>query len=321
MNWIFQSAQRDATYILGPLLLGTLYCLFVGEYHIAWFGLVVHCIDQTHVVSTSWRTFLYKKQKKIINYSVPVSVFIVVFILGYLNSANLWAIITYLGIVHMIRQNYGVLRWYHKINNYFDRYEPHLFYFFSITPFALVHFKEGIIINLFENGTFFHYPAQIIFERGMNVYVGLVALWFFYEAFIRKNLMQSLGSKVFILGNSLFTYIALTTLTTNAQIADTFLFAHGLHYLSLNLLSIKKTQRPKPRVYAMIFLAGLVLIALYLKIPSPLFNVTEGIEEPTILIAFLGALYHLPVLSHYTYDTFIWRSSDVDAKKIYQSSS
>jgi hypothetical protein len=318
MNWIFKSAGKDAAYILGPLLLGTLYCLFVGEYHVAWFALLVACIDHTHVASTSWRTIFNKNQSKLINFGVPLGVFAVIFLLTYINLAYLWTAVTYVAFVHLIRQNYGVLRWYKKVNNYFDRLDEVFFYIFSILPFILFHFRADLIFGLFEDGTFMHMPSKLIFERGMLFYLGLLFLWFFYEAFIRGEFKKSLGSKLFIFGNSIFTYFVLTKLKTNAQIADTLLFAHGLHYLALNLMTIKKVSRPSLWVYFVMGLMGLGLVLIYKTYSSPLEGLNLELNGPGLFIAFLVGVYHLPVLSHYTYDTFIWRSSSAEAKKIYQ---
>jgi hypothetical protein len=276
------------------------------------------CIDHTHVASTSWRTIFNKRQSKWINFGVPFGVLAVIGTLTYVNFSYLWTIITYIAFVHLIRQNYGVLRWYHKANNYFDKRDEVVFYLFSILPFVLFHFRADIIFGLFENGTFFHVPLQTIFQRGMSVYLGLVLLWFLFEVLIRKDFKKCIGSKVFILGNSVFTYFALTRLTTNAMITDTFLFAHGLHYLALNLLTIKKVSRPKPWVYLVMGAMGLGLVYIYKTYSSPLENFNFELNGPTLFIAVLAAIYHLPVLSHYTYDTFIWRSTSVDADKIYQ---
>lgn len=318
MNWIFKSAGKDALYIMGPLFLGSLYCLLVGEYHVAWFGILVMVIDQTHVASTSWRTIFNKRQSKLINFGVPIGVFGVIGTLVYINFSYLWTIITYIATIHLIRQNYGVLRWYHKANNYFDRVDEVFFYLFSILPFAIFHFRTDLTFGLFADGAFFHSPGKEIYERGMNFYVGLLFLWLFFEVFIRKDFKKCIGSKLFIFGNSLFTYLVLTKLTTTAMIADTFLFAHGLHYLALNLLTIKKVSRPKPWVYVAIGALGLVLVFLYRTYSSPIDLVNFEVSSGTLIFAILMAIYNLPVLSHYTYDTFIWRSSSVDADKIYQ---
>ncbi|MCR9205293.1 MAG: hypothetical protein NXH75_11980 [Halobacteriovoraceae bacterium] len=317
MNWIFKSAGKDATYILGPLFLGSLYCLLVGEYHVAWFGLLVMFIDQTHVASTSWRTIFNKRQSNLINFGVPLCVFAVIGTLVYFKFSYLWTIITYIATIHFIRQNYGVLRWYHKANNYFDPVDEVFFYLFSILPFAIFHFRTDLIFGMFEGGAYFHMPSEDIYQRGMNFYLGLLFLWFFFEVFIRKDFRKCIGSKLFIFGNSLFTYLVLTKLTTVAMIADTFLFAHGLHYLALNLLTIKKISRPKPWVYVAIASMGLALMYLYRTYSSPEDLVNFKVSTETLVFAVLVGIYNLPVLSHYTYDTFIWRSSSVDAEKIY----
>jgi hypothetical protein len=324
--WILDSKIKDLLLIIFPGLITYLAFILLnvsnfstGSSLLALMVLII--IDTGHVYTTAWRTYFNKEEvlRTPLYKYVPIVIFGLFFTWHFAKIPYIWNFVFYATIFHYIRQSYGILKWYEKLNNSFHHFTGKVIYLSSIIPFAAMHFSENFNPQYYSDGDFFLYPSPHLFNLCVLLQALLFVYWIYNEFKIKKI---ELNRILFILGNALMYSTAFLGLLKPQLLLASFVMAHGLPYIYLMVVSLKKTQ---PRfnwsftrlstfmlVFALIFGAGEYFFEDLLLQVDNLY-----IENRDWAMSTLIALYLIPLFAHFTFDAIIWKKKHPDSRKIF----
>ena len=326
--WILNSSKRDALIILLPgyFAFGILYSVnfhAIAFQIFAFFTFAI--IDSGHVYVTLWRTYFNNDERKSskLYLLIPLVIFAVIVSWFYFQFPYLWSFIFYATVYHHLRQYYGVMKWYEKKSASFSAYSGKILYTLCLLPSIASHFRSDLSLHFYTKRDFLQYPNQKIFLIICALHFLLTALWLGYQVYSYKigtfNLQRFLSTFLPIGLYSLTGYIAVNSI----QVLMPLILAHGIPYIALMAISLKKSRPDKYNNYKKILflLIGTALFFGTLEYLFEQFSINLNDQylfvKPTVLQGVLVSLYLIPVLSHYAFDAIIWRRKHREAHLIY----
>ena len=194
-----------------------------------------------------------------------------------------------------------------------------------LLPFALFHFR-GVPVHFLSRDTdIFSFPRPDLFVAGLWIYGGMWTAWLGRQIFLASKKSFSAGNFLavfcpgilygycFLLGNNVF------------QILFPLFLAHGISYMAVLGLSLRRLDASWEKLPKILFaVLGTALLGGW----ASRFYGAHWVSFSDAYLsspmdgraAFLTGLYLVPLLCHYVFDGYIWKSGHADAKKIFGAS-
>lgn len=327
-QWIFGSTRKDLFFLVLPgLLTAGLVHIFhpqgLWDEALAFFALAF--CDSGHVYTTFWRTYANARERNrtTLYWTVPVLVFLFVAIWAYFNMIGLWTFIIFATVFHNYRQFHGILKWEQKINGDKDPWQARFLLALLILPFALFHFRD-IDMEFVLHGAVLHFPNQIILQFGLVAYGVVLAAWVLK---VLRSTFQGTSSAPVTLAVMIpsFLYgISFLVGDTIGEILYPLVVAHGFAYMGLMSLTLKRTEIPWRKEFAwwLVIIIGTAFMfgLLEAQFEDWFLPLAEKTSAADFTLAFLMGIYLTPLLSHYIYDGWLWKSNHHEAALIYKNS-
>lgn len=327
--WILDSKLKDLLFIIFPgiicyicFLLFNFFDFSDGKAITLTSLAILIIIDTGHVYTTAWRTYFYKKEFKRTKIYFYVPILLTLFFFGwhFLQVPYIWNFVFYATIYHYIRQSYGVLKWYEKKNHSFHKFTGKIIYATSLIPLAGMHFRSNFNPQYYSESDFFLYPSELLFNTCACLQILCIFFWFYCEFKAKKwetNRILFIGANALMYSTGFFHYLPATLLLA------CFVMAHGLPYIFLMAVSLKKTQfrfnwSARKLVSFLLVFAFSFGGAEYLFEENFLDVNNSYLKNQDILMSLLCGLYLVPLFSHFIFDAFIWKKTHPEATKIYR---
>ncbi len=328
-GWIF-SAKNDLLLFVFPLIIGLL-IVFGLEYselgpshlfniggtqiyaRITWVDwLFTALIDAPHAFSTGYRIFSDPAQlRKQSSLFIGLPIAVVLTLIFAFKASELWTFraITYLNIYHLIKQQYGWIRYSeiqsnisHKINK---RLLSFMIYNFTLVPILLWHFDPAVqnrVGWIFQNDLL-TYPSENIFSILM-IFHWLLNGFFIFKIFqhLRKGHSVSMG-QVIVLGSTWLAWYGGIVLKIGGDETLLIDILHVVPYLGLTFFVYKKQIFEVKKTSFISFYFPLALLGL---IGTSLYTFYTTQNNMTLGLIVLSCLAGISV-THYILDGFIWR--------------
>ncbi len=327
-NWILENSVLDFLLILLPGWIGVVLAwnfpensLWMAAY--AFFAVVF--VDTGHTYTTWWRTIFRKEERQthVTYWLTPLLIVIVVFAWIKLKIPYLWSVVVYNAIFHQIRQYYGVVRWYQKLNGRFCRISNRFLYTLLVMPFVLFHFRGIDWIILYSQDELFLYPSQMLFRWGVPVYLITIAAWIVFElSLIRKGIYELNRFLAMLVPISIYG-IGFTLGDTLAEVLFPILLAHGIPYIAIMDISLRRLNPHIFKTFATVF-GLLVFTAVIFSVFEDFtisflttLNQAYRYKETTSTQAFLTGVVLTPLFCHFVWDAYIWKGTHHEARTVY----
>jgi hypothetical protein len=343
--WIY-SPQLDGLFILSPPFVALLIVfLFPGLFKtgqgipVAWWIVLIVCIDVAHVYSTLYRTYFdkdtFRRQKNIL-IGIPIIGFALAVVLYAIDDMLFWRVLAYLAVFHFVRQQYGFMRIYARkepFNKWYYRIDQITIYTATIYPLLYWHLSTPRNFNWFVDGDFLQFRNGPLLVIAAILYVLVMAAYLVKEAvFITREKLVNAPRNLVIAGTFLSWYFGIVYY--NGDMAFTLLnvVSHGVPYMALIWVYGKKKSAAASESYSkliirffskygvVLFLLSMVLLAYVeegfwdawiWKEHKSAFSIFYifSFQPPKELLAFLIPLLALPQITHYIIDGYIWKVS------------
>lgn len=332
-NWL-HSPLFDSLFILSPGFLSILFVFFLqkdtSEASLTpwlWFVFVVG-VDVSHVYSSLFKTYLDSSSWKThgkLYLGVPLFCFLFSYFLYQQGELVFWRVAAYLAVFHFVRQQYGFMRLYERVN---PKLKPAGFLGKSLiylaTLYPLVHWHCHLPKNFFwfVKGDFLTGLPLFFDPLVFLIYVTVAFFYFWREISLFKKGEANCPKNLLILSTMLSWYVGIVYLNDDLAFTITNILAHGIPYIALISLEEKKKKRNKnfSSVYSLFFfLFGVSFLFAYgeeflwahfvweeyLEF-FPFFSDLQSFEKMKAS-HFLVPLLALPQITHYVLDAFIWK--------------
>jgi len=339
--WIFKSFSQDFLRIFASGIFAFLIFLTLGESEsllasIFWI-FIFSFANIGHVYSTFAKMYFDPNEKKISNWYWTVPVFFVslaVLWKMFLPFVYFWVLVMYFDVFHNLRQGLGIMKWYEKMNKSFHKYSSYVFYFLTIFPIIIFHFRNVNISFLS-----FYSPVEpllpvpldpqvvsilnqnIVFDNTCHLYlfisyfVGLNIIFFYeiYYALMKKIEWNRLLSLSYF--SSIYAYAFLFSRST-LEILVLLIASHGIPYI---FLFLKRMKNIKTKFNAIALVMFFVLLGTSIDLVlSPIMESKNSIfNNPSWFELLITIFYIVPSLCHFAWDGYLWKSKHPDAKVLY----
>lgn len=344
--WIY-SPKLDGLFILSPPFVSLLIVfLFPGLFKtgagipVAWWIVLIVCIDVAHVYSTLYRTYFdketFRRQKNIL-ITIPIIGFMVAVLLYAIDDMLFWRVLAYLAVFHFVRQQYGFMRIYSRkepFNKWYYRIDQIAIYTATVYPLLYWHLNAPRNFNWFVEGDFVYFRSQWLLMAATVGYVLVMAAYLVKETvFIVKEKQVNAPRNLVMAGTFLSWYFGIVYY--NGDMAFTLLnvVSHGVPYMALIwVYGKKRTEATAGSSYGKLITRffskyGIVLFLLSMVLMA---YVEEGFWDAWIwkehksafsifymfsfqpqkeVLALLIPLLALPQITHYIIDGYIWKVS------------
>lgn len=331
--WI-HSPKTDAVFILAPSFL-VLAIVFIfqksltkiqDEYSFyTWLFLIVF-IDVAHVYATLFKTYFvaseFKSNKK--RYiGLPIFCFIVGFILFLFGSQVFWSVLAYVAVFHFIRQQYGFMRLYARLENKTHAWMDNLvIYTATIYPMLYWFLSPKRHFNWFVENEFFQFEHPLVLKISTWIYFAVLCLYFIYTIYTTvKNRFFNIPKHCIIIGTILSWYFGIVYFNNDLIFTLLNVVSHGIPYMALIYLNeIEKKPSAelqhlnwfKSKIGLFLFVAVLLLIAFSEEYLWEILVWNEYFSNPYFNCFnwqfILVPLLTVPQFTHYLLDGFIWKN-------------
>jgi len=334
--WIHK-AKTDSLFILSPpfvILAVVFFCqgwLQQLEAHYSfytWLFFVVF-IDVAHVYATLFKTYLVPKafnERKKLLIILPIICFAIGLVLFLLGSRVFWVTLAYVAVFHFIRQQYGFMRLYSrlepktKLNIFLDNLT---IYAATVYPMTYWFMSPPRNFNWFMENEFFQYQNPLLLEILGYVYWAILALYVVrvVYAFIKHNYFN-IPKNAIVFGTAASWYFGIVYFNNDLIFTMLNIVSHGVPYMALIYLrEIKQAKAPTPGILQ--YLNNHKGIIIYIGILIALAFSEEYLWEIMVwnerfTSGFSGAfeswhfllvpLLVVPQFTHYILDGFIWKT-------------
>ena len=330
-GWILGSFGWDAALILFPGLLAAAVVWLAPEGSVpsVWMAFAaIIFIDTGHQYVTLWRT-IFRRQERTSHPIYWVTPFLI--LLGmtawfWLRLPYAWAFVVYVTVYHHIRQYYGMLRWYERLNGRRRVASESFLYALSVLPFVLLHVRPLPAMGmrgLYTDQDLFLAPHPGLYRIGLVIYGAVVAAWLLYELALWRRGVREINRSLAVLAPAVVQGGCFLLGRSLATIVVPLLIAHGIPYLAIISLSLTRVD---PRGFRTLAKAAAVVLASVV-----VFGLMEWVYEERWLVisnayvhapiawlqGVLLAVYLVPPLSHYVFDAHIWTGKHREAKLVY----
>ena len=322
--WV-RSPAFDSVFLVGPPIFAALAVLAIPSLrsgdtpHWGWVVLVIG-VDVAHVWSTLYRTYLDSEEleRRPELYSVvPVLCWATGALLYKAGGALwFWRVLAYLAVFHFVRQQYGFLRLYQRLEGLPSRLDDALdraaLYGGMLYPLVYWH-STARPFAWFMAGDFVKLPPVLAAPAGL-IYALVLIAWVLRQAWRSRSSKLSLGRLGVVSGTATAWWVGIVGCSSDLAFTLTNVVAHGVPYFGLVWLTSKK--RPQ---WLLGFLALPLLLAwleegawdlfIWREHAAAFFGLT-AFPVPALgpaLTALLVPLLALPQATHYVLDAWIWR--------------
>lgn len=328
-GWIF-SAKNDFLLFILPLAIGLLIVFGLdvsdwGPSHLLNIGgtliyirvtliewLFTALIDMPHAFSTGYRIFSDPAQlRKQSSLFIGLPILVILTLIFAFRASEFWTfrVITYLNIYHLMKQQYGWIRYSEIKSNLIHKVSKRLLSFmiynFTLVPILLWHFNpaaQNRVGWIFQNDLL-TYPSEniysilMIFHWTLNVFFILKIIYH-----LSKGYSISMGQLI-VLGSTWFAWYGGIVLKIGGDETMLIDILHVVPYLGLTFFVYKKQifEIKKTRFISFYFplmIMGLIGTSLYTFLTSQYDN--------TLGLIVLSCLSGISV-THYILDGYIWR--------------
>jgi hypothetical protein len=315
-SYILSKTRYDYAFIILPGLISILLLSLFADFEIPLEILAIFAFyfsDAGHVYTTIWRYDHKMKHSRLELLFPLIGFFLLFFLWAKSELPYLWSLVIYATYLHNLRQIYGISRWYQKVNHKFDaKIGNWLFYLLNVTPFVVFHFRSDFVADHnYPFSSIFFYTDAFLYQVGLVVYIFAWIAWLAYQ--FKQGNMKSSCLPVFLFPLCLsLTYAYSFLIATDLyEIMIPLVISHGIAYMALIEKSHRVLSGPS-------IILPIVLTAFFGGFFD--FFAHDGIEEiigpgDIKVVAISLALAFL--FTHYYIDTYIWKSTNSDAKKIY----
>lgn len=333
--WI-SNAKTDSLFILSPPFL-VLAVIFLFQDHLAelnekysfltWLFLIVF-VDVAHVYSTLFKTYFVKqefKKRKKLYLTVPLLSLVLGIMLYQFGSLFFWSVLALVAVYHFIRQQYGFMRLYARLepNIIFKKIDTIAIYAATIYP-MLYWFGTPRKFNWFVEDEF-NWAAKLpnYIPLITVAYVAVIAVWIFKTVYVFTRFKEfNIPKNAVIVGTFLSWYFGIVYF--NSDLIFTFLnvVSHGIPYMALIYINdiqkkdnahLKRLSVFKSGAGVVLFIGILLIIAFSEEFLWETLVWKENISVSNLSVPeywqiFLVPLLTVPQLTHYLLDGFIWKT-------------
>ncbi len=323
--WILGSPLREFSYFILPGLLAlAVSFLFpnLGETSLFYALLGTALVDNGHVHTTLWRTYLHPAERSSHKayLLVPISLLILFFIWHYTGAPYLWNFVVYSTLFHHVRQFYGTSKWYQSLNKRTDKYSDACLYILLILPLIAFHFRPEINLSIYSERDIFFYPNTLGLKITVVLFFGCLGAWLIHEGMLwRKGIREvnrvlsiawpvSVYSYCFFFGENM------------TQILFPLFFVHGIAYFGMLGRSLHRTQASRFQSETKAIIIVIVTAFFLGGFNSYLENLMlEENERSLLLMSSMTTLLLTPLFCHYIFDAIIWKKSHREAKLVFST--
>lgn len=326
-RWIFGKPSRDflLLYFAGILGFAFVWTVTPSPTGIwSWVGLAtLAAVDTGHMYTTVWRTHFRKDEffSTPLYWAFPLAVFVVTLVWIVSRLPFLLTAILYLTIYHHMRQYYGVVRWYEKLNSRFCRPSHFFIHALFLLPLFAAHFRESGVKQIFNTGDLVLYPNALFFGISTGVYLVVLVLWAGFEGRLWMRGIREPNRLLAISLPMLFTGVGCFFGQSTMQIILPLVLTHGIGYFALMGLSLHRLEPKRYRGYLLptaliaasaAFLGSLVLLAEEHYLDADYASSGLSFNEASLM-----ALLLVPTVCHYMFDAWIWTGKHREARKVF----
>lgn len=342
--WV-KNGLTDGIFILSPPFIALFIVMFFpGQFKnsvlmpVQYWVVLIVMIDVAHVYSTLYRTYFnppeFRKQPHVL-IAVPLFCYIGGVMLYLSGGMFFWRALAYLAVYHFVRQQYGFLRIYSRLEKQtpLSRYiDTSAIYIATIYPLLYWHFA-GIKrnFNWFVNGDFvlFHFDKLLTISK--IGYLLTIALFVIKEAWLYIKTRQfNLPKNLIVLGTFLSWYFGIIYYNGDMAFTTLNVVSHGIPYMALvwfyeqkKFTGFKSYRTKFTKLtfskYGVLSFVGLLILFAYIEeglwdgliwkehgSVFGAFSVLPSVNSD-MLLALTVPLLALPQSTHYVLDGFIWR--------------
>ncbi|MES2486647.1 MAG: hypothetical protein V4581_11970 [Bacteroidota bacterium] len=334
--WIHK-AKTDSLFILSPpfiILAVVFFCqgwlqqLEANYSFYTWLFFVVF-IDVAHVYATLFKTYLVPKafnERKRLLIILPIICFAIGLVLFLLGSRVFWVTLAYVAVFHFIRQQYGFMRLYSRmepktrLNVFMDNLT---IYAATLYPMAYWFMSPPRNFNWFMENEFFTWQNPQLLQILGYIYwiiMGVYIVRVLY-AFI-KNKYFNIPKNAIVFGTAASWYFGIVYFNNDLIFTMLNIVSHGIPYMALIYLrEIKQAKQPTPGILQYLnnhkgILLYVVILVAFAFSEEYLWEImvwnerfTSGFSTAFASWQFLLVpLLVVPQFTHYILDGFIWKS-------------
>ena len=323
MKWVTKNKTIDLLLILFPWVFFIPLVETITEsspYYIALAFVALAFLDSGHVYTTFWRTITGKATNKSHYILIIIALFLGISAWMYFQIPYFWSFIVYATLFHHIRQYFGMLKWYQKINKTFDKIQDYALYAFAILPVLAFHTVSSTTGEYYTPNDLFTFQSPTLFWIITSVYVLTILAWIIYE--ISHFTSRRVPSILAVVAPLLLYLYAFYFADTFFQLIVTLVIGHAIPYITIMSLSLEKVKMHQHIITASIIIVLTALIAgtfeLWIEESIYAFGFIYESTSLTLLSSAIVALFMTPLLAHFIIDGYIWKGKHPDAKIIYK---
>ena len=334
--WI-DKAKTDSIFILMPpfvVLAIVFFCQgwlvrLEKEYSFyTWLFFVVF-IDVAHVYATLFKTYLvpqtFRKKKRLL-IGLPVVCFFIGLMLFMLGSRVFWITLAYIAVFHFIRQQYGFMRLYSRLETktrftvFFDNLTIYaatgypMLYWFMSAPRKYTWFMEN---------EFFTYRNDELLAVFGYVYVLILVIYTVRVIYaFAKSGYFNIPKNAIIIGTAASWYFGIVYYNNDLVFTMLNIVSHGVPYMAL--IYLKEIRQPRQNASSfmqyinsykgIIIYIGLLLLLAFFE--EYLWEITVWQEQFSFSGTAVFQNWHfllvpllvVPQFTHYILDGFIWKT-------------
>lgn len=323
--WIFGRASRDLLWLFIPGFVFVLAARAVAPENPAYLPLAflaLSLVDSGHGYTTALRTYWDREEfaSRRAYWLAPLAIFATLFAWAWLGIPYLWTAILYTTVFHHLRQFYGIVRWYEKLNGRADRPSHFFSHALTATPIVLYHFNPGTVQGHFQGFEMLAYSNPLLWHAGLIGYVLLVAAWAGRETWLWRargirepNRVAALALPGALIG------VCFLGGRTQAEVVFPIVIAHGVAYFALLGLSLKRLGRfpALPLAIAVVAAFSFAFGALEYLYEQNLLEIDYLTHGISALGAAVLAFYVTPSICHYLFDAWLWKGNHRQAKTVF----
>ena len=343
--WLF-SRRADLLLFGGPALASLLLLALGartgdldGDLPLVLWVLTVLGVDVAHVWSTGWRVYADPEEfrrRPALHLAIPVAAYAAGVVLYTAGPLVFWRVLAYLATFHFVRQQYGWVALYRRKGGENDepgagwqrRLDAVTIYGATLAPLVWWHAALPRRFHWLLAGDYVSGLPAWAGPAALGAFGIVFALWLGKEARrLATGLPVSWGKLLVVGTTALSWHLGIVVFNSDYAFAVTNVLVHGVPYLGLVFLSLRKAAgaraaASRPSVladfgarHAALFLAPLVAFAfleewgwdrLLWHENGALFP-GAALDPGPVLLSLLVPLLALPQATHYLLDAWIWR--------------
>lgn len=337
--WLYSPAV-DGCLILSPAFLVVALvelwpAAFSGETTPWMWLLLVVGIDVAHVYSTIYRTYMdpdARQQHRTLLGLAPMVSWLIGVMLYSSNSLTFWRALAYLAVFHFVRQQYGFLRLYARLEKQavWERCVDGLaIYLATLYPLTYWH-THPRAFHWFLKGDFVRIAAPWLSDATGAVYLAVLVVYAGKE--LRRWRQVNVPKQLMLIGTALSWYSGIVRHNGDLTFTLTNVVAHGIPYMALIWIYQRKRVARSPNAYLQKWFrarmipayVGTLLLLAYLEEAlwdalvwrdhAQFFGWLDmlGQVQDHGLMAMVVPLLAVPQATHYVLDGFLWRRQTSD---------